>query len=134
MLMNGSTIILLFGRDGGERLAIADTGDFGDGRAISCGDTAQGVSIWRERLCINQRLDGTVRLAYGETSDFNGDGRAISCGDIRTVSIWLMNGFTIQSSFGQDGGNDWHVADTSDFNGEKSDILWRLTPGQSQYG
>jgi FG-GAP-like repeat/Fibronectin type III domain len=71
----------------------------------------------------------SVRCSAG---DFNGDGkddilwRQSSTG---AVTLWLMNGGTIQSSAG--GwvvSSDWAIQGVGDFNGDgKSDILWRNT-------
>jgi len=51
-----------------------------------------------------------------------------------TSTIWEMNGLGIKTEgtiAHAPVGNDWHVQDVGDYNGEgKSDILWRQDSGQ----
>jgi Ca2+-binding RTX toxin-like protein len=121
--------------------SIHGLGDFnGDGKGDILwrnGTTGQ-VDVWL--------MDGWTLLAGGPVSgltaiapnwnpiaigDFNGDGRddLLWRDNGNQVAVWLMNGFTMQSStIGPATIADWQVEGLTDLNGDRrQDIVWRQT-------
>ncbi len=83
-------------------------------------------------ICLAIAILVSLFSVRGVAADFNGDGksdilwRKTSTG---SVSIWLMNGGSIQSQGGTGIVSDsWVIQGVGDFNGDrKTDVLWRNT-------
>ncbi len=106
----------------------------GDGKSdLLWRDSNDGaVSIWEMSggaILASASWGVSKEWTIAGASDFNGDGKSdILWRDINgMVSIWQMNGLTIQSILGPwPVSNTWTIVGTGDFNGDgKSDILWR---------
>ena len=124
---------------------VAGTGDFnGDGRDdILWRSDSGAMSNWLGTANGGFTDNGAASFAkvpsdwhIAGTGDFNGDGRddILWRSDGGALSDWLgtaNGGFTDNgaASFATVS-NDWHIADTGDFNGDgRDDILWRSDSG-----
>jgi hypothetical protein len=124
---------------------ILGTGDFnGDSRSDIIWRHDNGTVYFWEMNGMGIAQEGGVAHAavtpdwhVQGTGDFNGDGNSdiLWRHDDGRVYIWEMNGLSVIAEGGPPPhapvGNDWHIQNVVDFNGDaKSDILWRHDDGR----